>query len=202
MRKILYTALITSLFLIGCKNENTLSKQEINSFLKICFEDYYLNFDVEITALLNDFEHHLVKEGHLKDTTGKSYKKLLKSLQKNSYFNPPLEKNNFNEVLLYANPSNIIACVKETFAIDSVEIVKTKFHKISMTIKNEIEKKEDLSIHFIFEQYINELKNSEFKYDYNKQSIQLLLYRWYFKSKNVLNAKETDYSPKEKHIKR
>jgi hypothetical protein len=151
--------------------------------LKICFEDYYLNHDVEITPLLDDFEIFLLKEGHLSDTTGEAYKSLFKSLRKTDYFDPPLKMEDFNNTLLYKNPSNIIGCATTVFSLDSAAILSTNFSKIAREINEKTTKEENVSIHYFFDLYQNRLTNEEIRMPYVKQSILVLLYRWYFKSK-------------------
>jgi len=169
--------------LSACKNTENASDYELYTYLKVCFEDYYLNYDVEVSTLLDKFEVLLLEEGHLVDTTGQSYKLLFKSLDQSDYFNPPLKKEDFNNVLLYKNPSNILECAITVFSLDSVEIVNTQFSKIAREISEKTTQEEDVSIHYFFDLYQNKLTNEEIKMPYVKQSILLLLYRWYFKSK-------------------
>ena len=85
----------------SCTNKERLTELEIYTFLEICYEDYYFNYDLEITPLLEDFEQQLIKEGHLKDSTGIAYKELLKKLESETFFSLPLNKEGFNEVALY-----------------------------------------------------------------------------------------------------
>src|SRR5690625_2185366 len=75
----------------SCTNKERLTELEIYTFLEICYEDYYFNYDLEITPLLEDFEQQLIKEGHLKDSTGIAYKELLKKLESETFFSLPLK---------------------------------------------------------------------------------------------------------------
>ncbi|PWH86061.1 hypothetical protein [Brumimicrobium oceani] len=182
MNKLLQILLLLSI-LNACQSPEKVKDQETYTYLKVCFEDYYLNYDVEITPLLDEFELLLLDEGHISDTTGVAYKTLFDSLAVNDYFNPPLKKEDFDNTVLYKNPSNIISCASALFAVDSNEIVKTNFSKIASKINQEIEKGEDISIHYFFDIYKRELSDEELRAPYVKQSVLLLLYRWYFKSK-------------------
>lgn len=173
----------------ACQSSQKVKDLETYTYLQVCFEDYYLNFDVEITPLLNEFEVLLLEEGHITDTTGKAYKNLFDSLIVNDYLKLPLRKNNFDNTVLYKNPSNIIACAASLFAIDSAQIIRTNFSKVAKKINREIEKEEDISIHYFFDLYRCGLTNEEVRAPYIKQSVLLLLYRWYFKSKYERNTK-------------
>ena len=135
-----------------------------------------------------------MEEGHLADTTGKAYKDLFKSLDNTDYFNPPLKMEDFNNSLLYKNPSNIIECATTVFSLDSAEIVSTNFSKIAREINDKVTNEEQVSIHYFFDLYQNKLTNEEIRMPYIKQSILLLLYRWYFKSKydRDIQIKEQD----------
>lgn len=181
--KKLYSILILTILLSSCQTSEENMDQETYTYLQVCFEDYYLNYDVEITPLLNDFEQLLVKEGHLKDTTGKAYKSLFYKLQKSNYFEGPMNKEEFNDVVLYKNPSKLIQCAERIFKIDSIQLASTNFAKVTRKINAELMEKEEVSIHYLFEAYKRGLDANEIKAPYVKQSIQILLYRWYYKSK-------------------
>lgn len=166
----------------SCTNKERLTELEIYTFLEICYEDYYFNYDLEITPLLEDFEQQLIKEGHLKDSTGIAYKELLKKLESETFFSLPLNKEGFNEVALYKNPSHIIDCAYNTFSIDSALVLNTRFSQVSHRINQKIEEDEEISIHYFFNTYRNQLSPKEIKMPYIKQTILLTLYRWYYKS--------------------
>lgn len=180
MRKLLP---ICILLLFSCQNNKQISDYEIYDLLNICFENYYLNYDIDITASLNKFENHLLIEGHLKDTSGIAYKELFRKLDSDLYFNPPLEFNDFNEVILLKNPMDILACAIDVFSIDSSQVLSTNYAEVTEKIHREISEKEEVSIHFFFKTYRENLSPKEIKSPYIKQSILLLLYRWYYKSK-------------------
>lgn len=182
MNKLLQILLLFSI-LTACQSPEKVKDFETYTYLKVCFEDYYLNYDVEITPLLDEFELLLLAENHISDTTGAAYKKLFDSLAVNDYFKPPLKKEDFNNTVLYKNPSNIIGCAESLFAIDSIQIAKTNYFKVARKINIEIEKEEDISIHYFFDLYKRELTDEEIRAPYIKQSVLILLYRWYFKSK-------------------
>ncbi|HLW29801.1 MAG TPA: hypothetical protein VKX29_03015 [Brumimicrobium sp.] len=182
MIKYFFASLFT-LLLLGCKINKEANDFETYTFLNICFEDYYLNFDIEISPLLNNFEILLIEEGHLSDSSGKAYKALFDSLQKTDYFKPPLRMENFNNSLLYKNPTNVMDCAVRVFSLDSAQILNTNFSKVTQEINSEVSENKDVSIHYFFNLYRNKLTNEELRMPYVKQSIQLLLYRWYFKSK-------------------
>lgn len=181
MKRIFIYFLLLMLF-ISCKNKEKLTEHDIYTFLEICYEDYYFNYDLEITPLLEAFEQQLVKENHLKDTTGNAYKELLKKLEAEDYFSPPLNKEAFNEIALYKNPSNIIDCAYTTFSIDSTQVLNTRFSQVSQRINQKVSENEEISIHYFFNTYRNHLSAKEIKTPYIKQTILLTLYRWYYKS--------------------
>lgn len=181
--KIKIIFIFTLLFIVySCQNKKELTEYDIYTFLEICYEDYYFNYELEITPLLDEFEQQLVNEGHLKDTTGSSYKELLKNLETENYFFPPLNIEGFNEVALYKNPPNILECANKTFSIDSTFILKTRFSQVSQRINQKIDEDEDISVHYFFNTYRNQLSSKEIKMPYIKQTILLTLYRWYYKS--------------------
>lgn len=195
MNKRFYIYILILLF-SSCQSSKSTSDYEIYTYLKICFEDYYLNYDVEVTPLLDKFELFLLEEGHLSDTTGQAYKTLLRNLDRSDYFKPPLKMEDFNNTLLYKNPTNIITCATTVFALDSTEIVNTNFSQIAREISEKITHEEEVSIHYFFDIYRNKLTNEEIRMPYVKQSVLLLLYRWYFKSKydREIQLKEQDKS--------
>ena len=167
----------------ACQSSKEKEDYEVYTYLKICFEDYYLNYDVKVTPLLDKFEILLLEEGHLSDTTGKAYKALFKSLNNTDYFNPPLKMEDFNNAVLYKNPSNILECATTVFSLDSIDVVSTQFSKLAREINEKITHEEEVSIHYFFDLYQHKLTDEEIRMPYVKQSILLLLYRWYFKSK-------------------
>lgn len=182
MHKI-YFILSTLFLLAACQATKKGNDIEIYSYLKICFEDYYLNHDVEVTPLLDKFELLLLEEGHLSDTSGKAYKSLFDTLEKKDYFSPPLKMEDFNNILLYKNPSNIINCATGVFSLDSAQVINTNFSQIASEINEKISNEQEVSIHYFFDLYRHKLTDEEIRMPYIKQSIQLMLYRWYFKSK-------------------
>src|SRR5690554_7329688 len=100
-----YISFLTSaLLLFSCQSTKESNDKEVYSYLELCFEDYYLNYDVEVTPLLNQFELHLLEEGHLSDTTGQAYKALFSSLDSTDYFNPPLKRSEEHTSELQSRP--------------------------------------------------------------------------------------------------
>lgn len=184
MRRILLF-IIPFLFVTSCSQDEKAKEEEIYTFLNICFEDYYKNYDIEISEELRLFEKHLIKEGHLLDSTGYSYKMLLKSLKRNTYFEAPLTFDDFEEAMLYKNPSSLINCASVVFKVDSTSVSNTHFSKVTEDLSNELSTKETVSIQYFFDIYNTQLSEEELQMPYIKQSLQLLLYRWYFKSKNI-----------------
>ncbi len=179
-----YLFIFSLIFILNaCQSKCKTTDNEIFTYLKICFEDYYLNYDVEVTPLLNEFEFFLVREGPLSDTSGKAYKSLFKALDSSDYFDHPLKMEDFNNALLYKNPSTIFECATTVFSVDSTSILNTKFSKITQEISEYISNNETISIHYFFDLYHNKLTDEEIRMPYIKQSILILLYRWYFKSK-------------------
>lgn len=181
-----YSKLILGLFIIlttiKCSDEQT-SEREIYEYLEICFEDYYLNYNVEVTKELTEFEKHLLKEGHLTDTTGKAYKILLEKLSKDIYFSPPLRYDAFDNSVLYKVPGDIKECASSIFGIDTNLVKKTEYFKAQEKIRLDLKINEEVSIGNVFKYNNEHISTDLIKAPFVKQSIQQLLYRWYFKSK-------------------
>jgi|SRR5690554_4405821 len=187
------------LLLFACQTSEEVKESETYTYLEVCLEDYYLNYDVEITPLLNEFELLLLNEGHIADTTGAAYKKLIDTLAENDYFKTPLKKEDFNNVALYKNPASIIQCATQVFGIDSTKVTQLNFSKIGQQINAKIDKDKDISIHYILNLYKTQLSNEEIRMPYVKQSLLILFYRWYFKSKYDREIDiEKNISPKSK----
>lgn len=176
----LFILCIVLFSLSTCQSDKKLNDNDIYLFLESCYEDYYRNYDLEVTELLNDFEVQLIKEGRLSDTTGAAYKSLFKSLDTTNYFTPPFNTNDFNKILLYKNPSAILNCATTVFSLDSSEVSNTHFAKIENEIHKEVTSEEEISIHYFFDIYQTKLSNNEIRMPYIKQNILLLLYRWYY----------------------
>ena len=177
------TILSFSYLITGCQSNKVMKEEEIYTFLETCFENYYKNYDINIHQILHDFEKELIAEGHLKDTSGQAYKDLLVYLNQNLYFQTPLKKGDFNNVVLYKNPTQVYDCALDIFSLDSTSIMDTHFAKIQTEIQQTITSQPEVSIHYFFDLYTSRLTNEELESPYIKQTIQLLLYRWYFKSK-------------------
>lgn len=172
-------------FMIGCFLFTSCSytkKEDLYEFLAICNHEFYFDFGVHIQDTLSEFETLLIEEGHLISPSGESYKSLLASLKKDIYFNPPLKKDNFNNVMLYKNPEALIVCAQETFNVDSVKFYQLPFYTLSSEISNTFTTKETLAIQDLFNFYLK-LPKEEFEYPFVKENILLLFYRWYFRSK-------------------
>ena len=178
--KIAFSILLVVLFASCNSNDNYDQQYE---FLLTCYEDYYLNYDIEITPLLDDFEQELIAEGHLKDGSGKSYKELLNYLKENNYFKTPLKKIDFENKVLYKTPSKIANCGISVFGLDSTDIAQTSYFRAERKIAEALESKEEISVNYIFDVYANELSNEDLEKPFVKQSMLVFFYRWYFQSK-------------------
>lgn len=165
-------------------SEKPTSDEKVYSFLEVCYEDYYLNYNVQISNHLEKFEDHLLLEGHLKDTTGQAYLDLLDYLSSNIYFKAPLKYDDFNNTILYKVPDDITECANSIFGLDSTLVKNTAYFKAQERIKNELEKKEEISINDVFRYNSKFLSAKTIKSPFVKQSVLQLLYKWYFKSKH------------------
>ncbi len=166
--------------LASCQSNKAPDTDEIYSFLELCYEDEFENYDIKVTTLLNQFEIQLLNEGHLSDTTGAAYKKLFNRLDTSNYFTPPLHTQDFNKVLLYKNPTNVLNCAVNVYSLDSTTIANTHFAKIEQEIHQKVTNEKEVSIHYFFHIYKSKLSNEEMRKPYIKQNILLLLYRWYY----------------------
>lgn len=184
MKRILLFLLV-GLLSYSCNSNKKMDDSEIYSFLESCYEDYFRNYNVEILTILDEFEQKLVSEGHLKDTTGESYKRLLKTLSQNDYFSSTENIENLNDIVLFKNPMNIYECAQISYAIDSTTISQTHFSSVSKNIASYIEDNEEISIKFFFDTYRTKLTKEEIKLPYIKPTIQIMLYRWYYQSGQV-----------------
>ena len=165
-----------------CSDE-TSSEIEIYEYLEICYEDYYLNYDVQVTHELTKFEQHLIKEGHLSDTSGAAYKSLLDNLSKDIYFSPPLKFDDFNNTILYKVPGDIKQCASSIFGIDTNLVKETDYFQAQVEIREDLKDNEEVSIGALFKYNSEHLSPNLMKAPFVKQSVQQLLYKWYFKSK-------------------
>jgi hypothetical protein len=150
----------------------------------VCYEDYYLNFDVNISEELYLFENHLISEGHLEDTSGDSYKNLLLKLSQKTYFEKPLEFDNFNKTILYKVPNDLMGCSQSIFGIDSSLVKNTPYFKAQKKIRDELKLESEISINKVFKFNSDYVPSKAMTAPFVKQSILQLLYKWYFKSKN------------------
>jgi hypothetical protein len=178
--KFAFTFIIACLF-VACESNDDKDLQY--EFLLTCYEDYYLNYDLEITPILDDFEQELIAEGHLKDSSGKSYKELLNYLKENNYFKTPLKKIDFENEVLYKSPKNIANCGISVFGLDSTNIAQTAYFRAESKIAEALESKEEISVNYIFDVYSKVLSNEDLEKPFVKQSILVFFYRWYFQSK-------------------
>lgn len=178
------TVLICSIFLLTfCKDDNP-ANEKVYTFLEVCYEDFYLNYDVQVSKELNQFEEHLIKEGHLADTSGKSYKLLLNELSENNYFEPPLKFDDFENTVLYKVPDDLLGCAESIFGIDSTLVKNTPYFKAQKRIREELKMKKEISINQLFKYNSDYLSDETITSPFVRQSILQLLYRWYFKSKH------------------
>lgn len=176
----------------SCQSDKKLSDDAIYLLLLSCYEDYYKNYDIEVSAILNQFEEQLLKEKRLSDTTGTAYKELLRSLDKTDYFTPPLQTKNFNKVILYKNPTELLNCAINVFSLDSTEVSNTHFAEIEREIHHKVTGEEEVSIHYFFQVYQTKLSKDEIRKPYIKQNILLLLYRWYYISDQKIKSDKED----------
>ncbi|MEX2483787.1 MAG: hypothetical protein WED10_04490, partial [Brumimicrobium sp.] len=185
--------LFITVLLFACKNQQTSSEYD---FLLTCYEDFYLNYNIEITDLMNKFEQNLISENHLKDKSGSSYQELLIYLKENNYFKSPLNKDDFKEVILYKNPKDITNCATSVFGLDSAVIAQTPYFKTSRKITKALSSNEEVSMNYLFKVYANDLSPDELEKPFVKQSILVMLYRWYYKSKFDRDTKIDDSQQK------
>lgn len=185
MNKLLILCLV--LFTLStCQSDKNLNDNDIYLLLQSCYQDYYRNYNLEVTPLLDQFEIQLMKEGRLSDTTGAAYKSLFGHLDSTNYFIPPLHTNGFNKILLYKNPPHILNCATTVFSLDSMVVANTHFARIENEIHKTVTSKSEISIHYFFNIYQKDLSNDEIRLPYIKQNILMLLYRWYFISQQKI----------------
>ncbi len=183
MRLRIIPSLTLFLFLVSSCSEESTSDTQVYGYLEVCFEDYYLNYGVQISEHLEVFEQHLINEGHLKDSTGDAYLDLISKLSKNIYFDPPLRYDNFNNAVLYKVPDNLTDCASSIFGIDSSLVRNTDYYKAQEKIRIELQKNDEISINDVFLYKSKYLSAKTIKARFVKQSILQLFYKWYFKSK-------------------
>ena len=171
--------LLTIIIIASCAKNK---KGDLYDFLAICNNEFYLDFGVNLEDTLIEFEYFLIQEGHLYSNEGKSYKTLLRKLKDETYFSPPLKKDNFSNELLYKNPKELTKCVEETFKVDTLDLTKLPFYILSKEIATTISSKEELAIQELFNIYLK-LPEEEIRFSFVKENLLLLFYRWYFKSK-------------------
>jgi hypothetical protein len=174
------------LFVAAVTNAGCFSNPKENDyyeFLAICMGEFFLDHGVNATEKLEDFEFDLIEEGHLYDNSGKAYKVLLRNLSRDIYFAPPLKIDDFHNTLLYKNPPELYRCVNFHYGVDSLALTQLKFFTIQEKIGEELSSKKEVRIQDLFAIYLNNLDNSDFEKPYIKETILLLLYRWYFASK-------------------
>lgn len=167
--------------IVGC-NSNP-KENDYYDFLAICMDEFFLDHGVSSSQKLADFEFDLIEEGHLFDDSGKAYKVLLRNLSREIYFAPPLKIDDFNHALLYKNPPQLYQCVDFHFGVDSTALTHLKIFNVQEKIALELSDKEEVLIQDIFSIYHKELDDKDIEQPYIKETVLLLLYRWYFSSK-------------------
>lgn len=171
------------LFLSGsCQPKQ--NQKDLYELLYVCFEAFYEEQSVGLQLELTTFELQLIEEGHLHSIpTGSDFKKLLEFLSRNIYFPPPLRKDDFNQALLMKNPDNLVECLNFNYNIDSLDLMELSYYKATKEIGRTIEESEEVSIQAIFSTYATHIQVDEFNQPFVRESMLLLLYRWYYKSK-------------------
>lgn len=169
------------LLLASCSQE--LQEDDLYDFLNICNDEFYLDHGVLASEELEDFQYFLIDEGHLYDKSGNSLRVLLRELSKKLYFDPPLKKEDFRNALLYKNPQELASCVDYHYNIDSTKIASLPFYDVSQKIEDHLTEHEEVKIQDLFSIYAKNLSVEEFEKPYIKETVLLLLYRWYFSSK-------------------
>lgn len=191
MNKLLLLCLV--LFTLStCQSDKQMNDSDIYIYLQSCYEDYFDNYNLDVTSILNEFEGQLINEGRLSDTTGAAYKLLLRSLDTTNYFTPPLHTKDFNKILLYKNPKDILKCASNVFSIDSTKVANTHFAKVENEIHEILTDEKDVSIHYFFDIYKTKLSKDEIRKPYIKQNILMLLYRWYYISQKKIDSEAED----------
>ena len=169
-----------TVFILSCKSNST---RDLYEFLSICQDEFFLDHGVQASEKLIEFEQFLIEEGHLVDVSGKSYIVLLRQLAKKTYFDPPLKKENFNNALLYKNPPNLYQCVETTYGIDSIQLALLPYHHVAEQVAEYLTSDEEVMVQGIFKIYSEQLSSNELEQPYIRETVLLLLYRWYFSSK-------------------
>jgi hypothetical protein len=167
--------------LFGCSSST--DEEDLYSFLSICMDEYFLDQGVSSSLKLEQFENTLISEEHLFDNSGEAYKVLLRNLSKEIYFSPPLKFDDFNNALLYKNPPELYQCVNYHYGVDSLELTALKIFSVQENLAQKFSKQEEIKIQEIFDFYLSSLNDNDFQKPYIKDTILLLLYRWYFSSK-------------------
>jgi hypothetical protein len=176
------TFLLVCLFLVRCTERP--ADQEIYELLNVCLDDFYQQKGIDIQQELTAFENQLLAEGHLQRKGQQSdFKTLLEFLSENTYFSPPLKKDDFNSTLLLENPTRLVECLNYSFNIDSLELMELSYYQATAEIGKIIEVNEEVAIHDIFATYAAIIAAEDFNQPFVRESLLMLLYRWYYKSK-------------------
>ena len=182
MKKVSINYILGLLFVsLACSSNEP--ENDYYDFLAICMDEYFLDHGVSSSQKLADFEFDLIEEGHLHDNSGNAYKVLLRNLSRDIYFKPPLKIDDFHHALLYNNPPGLYQCVEFHYGIDSLTLTTLKIFDVQEKLAEELSNKEEILIQDLFSIYLNELTDKDFEKPYIKETILLLLYRWYFSSK-------------------
>ena len=160
-----------------------LNDDDLYDFLNICNDEFYLDHGVFASEELEDFHFFLIEEGHLYDETGNSLRVLLRDLSKKLYFDPPLKKDDFRNALLYKNPHRLSECVEYNYGIDSIRLAELDFYEVTKKIEEHLSAHEEVKVQDLFSIYAKNLSIEELEKPFIKETVLLLLYRWYFSSK-------------------
>jgi hypothetical protein len=180
MRFALLALLFATLF--GCKAKT--SDNELYELIYVCFDEFYENKKISVQKELTAFELHLIQEGHLKTNEfGSDFRELFDYLSNNTYFKTPLTKDDFNQSLLYENPNNLVECLNYSYNIDSLELMQLSYYQATSKISEQIETTGEVDIHDMFTIYAKHISLEDYNAPFVRESLLLLLYRWYYKSK-------------------
>lgn len=161
MKKLLPLLFLLLLYLSSCNPK----KERIENELMECVYSSYQDGGVQLKRMITDFEKHLVEEGFLKDTSGKSYLEIFQKIANNENLTYTPKQSFVQEWQKVGKPpaQQVIACQLELL----LSAQTTKEQEINALTDSLLQTK-NVSASAMAKVFLSVLEEEDFELDYYK----------------------------------
>lgn len=141
---------------------------KIETVLFDCLTSSFHEIEVDLNKELDEFENYLIDKGILSSSSGQSYYEFYEQVAEINDIKSKIDIDRFHNLIkLRPNEYYSNICLQNMTEIDSVEIIKSKYHQLMLTMQD-VASKNEVSPSSVANAIISVLTASDFEKPYYK----------------------------------